>query len=38
MQQIMDTEEQDSTLRLFTGETCINLFKSGSEEMIQKLN
>ena len=38
MQQLMDTEEQDRTLKLFTGETCNGLVKADSEEMIQQLN
>ena len=33
-----DTEEQDRTLNLFSGETYNSLTKAGSEEMIQQLN
>ena len=38
MQELMDTEGQDSTLKLFLGETFNSSTKAGSEEMIQLLN
>ena len=38
MHQLMDTEEQDCTLKFFAGETYNNITKAGSEEMSQQLN
>ena len=38
MQQLIKKEEQDSTLRMFTGEIYNSLTKADAEEMIQQLN
>ena len=38
MWQLMDTEEQDSTLKLFAGETTNSITEASPEEMIQQLN
>ena len=38
MQQLIDTEEKDGSIQLFTWKTYKSLTKVGSEEMVQQLN